>query len=77
MPGPGGQPEGVEPLQLLGGEDDAVGRGVLLDAGDPSGAGDGSEVPARGCLSSGDSRCVAGPSSRACATDPPCWQNPS
>src|SRR3954465_6537162 len=40
--------EVVEPLQLARGELDAVGGGVLLDAGDSSGAGDGGDVVALG-----------------------------
>ena len=40
----GGGREVVEPLDLLGAQLDAVGRGVLLDAGDALGAGDRGDV---------------------------------
>jgi hypothetical protein len=36
----GGRSEVVEPFDLLGAQLDAIGGGVLLDAGDPLGAGD-------------------------------------
>jgi hypothetical protein len=35
----GGRDEVVQPLDLVGAEFDLVGGGVLLDAGDPFGAG--------------------------------------
>src|SRR6476646_2406853 len=41
-------PERVQPLQLVTGEFDAVGRGVFLDPGDPAGAGDGGDVDPAG-----------------------------
>jgi hypothetical protein len=42
----GGRGEIVKPLQLLFAQLDAVGGGVLLDAGDALGAGDGGDVVA-------------------------------
>jgi len=42
----GGRGEVVEPLDLLGAQLDAVGSGVLLDAGDALGAGDRGDVVA-------------------------------
>ncbi len=36
----GGRREVVQPLDLVGGQLDAVGGGVLLDSGNPLGAGD-------------------------------------
>ena len=48
VPGAGGRGQGVEPLELVGGEHDGVGGGVLLDAGDAAGAGDGGDVVALG-----------------------------
>ena len=41
-----GRREVVQPFDLLGAELDAVGGGVLLDAGDPLGAGDRGDVVA-------------------------------
>jgi len=40
----GGRREVVQPFDLLGAQLDAVGGGVLLDAGDPLGAGDRGDV---------------------------------
>ena len=42
----GGRREVVQPFDLLGAQLDAVGGGVLLDAGDPLGAGDRGDVVA-------------------------------
>jgi hypothetical protein len=42
----GGRGDVVEPLDLLGAQLDAVGGGVLLDAGDALGAGDRGDVVA-------------------------------
>jgi hypothetical protein len=39
-----GRREVVQPFDLLGAQLDAVGGGVFLDAGDPLGAGDRSNV---------------------------------
>jgi hypothetical protein len=44
----GGGVERVQALELVRGECDAVSGGVLFDAGDPAGAGDGSDVVAAG-----------------------------
>src|SRR5438270_4989831 len=42
----GGPREVAQPFDLLGAQLDAVGRDVLLDAGDPLGAGNRGDVPA-------------------------------
>ena len=44
----GGGSEVVEPFNLFGAQLDAIGGGVLLDAGDPLGAGDRGDVVALG-----------------------------
>ena len=44
----GGGSEVVEPFDLFGAQLDAIGGGVLLDAGDPLGAGDRGDVVALG-----------------------------
>ena len=44
----GGRSQVVQPLELVTAELDAVGGGVLLDAGDPPGAGDRGDVVALG-----------------------------
>ena len=48
VPLAGGWGEGVQPCELSGGELDAVGGGVLLDAGDASRAGNRGDVVALG-----------------------------
>ena len=42
----GGRGEVVEPFDLFGAQFDAIGGGVLLDAGNPLGAGDRGDVMA-------------------------------
>src|SRR5882762_4903749 len=42
----GGRREVVQPFDLLGAQLDAVGHGILLDAGNPLGAGNRSDVVA-------------------------------
>jgi hypothetical protein len=44
----GGRGQVAQPLELVVAQFDAVGGGVLLDAGDPAGAGDGGDVVALG-----------------------------
>src|SRR4051812_19941685 len=57
----GGRSEVVQPFDLLGTELDAVGGGVLLDAGDPLGAGDRGDVVALGEQPGQGDLCRGGP----------------
>src|SRR5215218_9926079 len=57
----GGRSEVVQPFDLLGAELDAVGGGVLLDAGDPLGAGDRGDVVALGEQPGQGDLCRGGP----------------